>query len=110
MKASPPFLLLRQIEVSAWNNVVHVPLTVVLPRHPTAELSFDMQPEFVPRTPHQPQRGDQQRGQLAEEMGTSIAMIRKHYDAVPADVEPEDYFGIMPQTVSRNIIRVKFGA
>ena len=35
-------------------------------------------------------------GQLAEEMGTSIAMIRRHYDAVPADIEPTEYFGIAP--------------
>ena len=35
-------------------------------------------------------------GQLAEEMGTSVAMIRKHYDAVPADIEPQQYFGIRP--------------
>ena len=35
-------------------------------------------------------------GQLAEEMGTSVPMIRKNYDAVPADIEPKDYFGISP--------------
>lgn len=35
-------------------------------------------------------------GQLAEEMGNSIQMVRRHYDAVPRDVEPEDYFGLLP--------------
>lgn len=35
-------------------------------------------------------------GQLAEEMGTSVSMIRKYYDAVPADVDPKTYFGVRP--------------
>ena len=42
-------------------------------------------------------------GQLAEEMGTSITMIRRHYDAVPADIEPADYFGIMPGETAKII-------
>ena len=44
-------------------------------------------------------------GVLAEEMGTSVQMIRKHYDAVPADVEPGVYFGIRPDPAhARKII------
>ena len=35
-------------------------------------------------------------GQVAEEMGTSVQRIRENYDAVPADIEPEEYFGIIP--------------
>ena len=35
-------------------------------------------------------------GQVAEEMGTSVQRIRENYDAVPADIEPDEYFGIIP--------------
>ena len=35
-------------------------------------------------------------GQVAEEMGTSIGRIKANYDAVPADIDPKAYFGMVP--------------